>query len=172
MILFELLTKENMSEVSLDKFDRIQNVQRVYRKIDNEYVIIEDKSIMDWSLERKRAIASSLLSEDYIAYGVMENGNIIAFASMEIKVQDERIILDMMQVSRKYRRQQIGKKLFQYMKEVAKDMGAKQLYISACSSEETIKFYKSMGCEITDNPITKFAEEEPFDLQMVCAIKF
>lgn len=85
-------------------------------------------------------------------------------------MQGDRIVLDMMQVSQNYRRQGIGKKLFQQAKEKAKKIGAKQLYISAFSSEDTIKFYKLMGCKITDNPITKIAEDEPFDIQMVCDI--
>lgn len=97
----------------------------------------------------------------------MEDGNIIGFASVEKKVQDGRIILDMMHVSRNYRGQGIGKRLFQQVKERAKEIGANQLYISAFSSEDTIKFYISMGCKITDNPIIKIVEDEPFDIQMV-----
>ncbi len=170
MITFELLTKENMNENALDNYDRTQNVQRVYRKSNNEYIIVGDEWVMDWNLERKRAVAKSLFNEGYIAFGAMENGNIIGFASVEKEMQGERIVLDMMHVSRNYRGQGIGKRLFQQAKEKAKEIGAKQLYISAFSSEDTIKFYISMGCEITNNPIIKIAEDEPFDIQMVCDI--
>ena len=44
------------------------------------------------------------------------------------------------------------------------------MYISACSSEETIAFYKAMGAELTDCLIKEIAEEEPYDLQMVCYV--
>ena len=37
------------------------------------------------------------------------------------------------------------------------------MYISACSSEETIAFYKAMGAEHADCPIKEIAEEEPYD---------
>ena len=40
-------------------------------------------------------------------------------------------------------------------------------YISACSSEETIAFYRAMGAEVTDTPIKSIADAEPYDLQMV-----
>lgn len=170
MIKFELLTKEIMTENALDNYDRLQNVQRVYRKIDNEYVLVEDVGVMDWSFERKRAVAKSLFSDDYITFGAIKENEIVGFASIEKQLQGKRIVLDMMQVSRKYRGNGIGKSLFQLVKAKAKEMGAKQLYISACSSEETIEFYKSMGCKITDNPIKKIAEDEPFDLQMVCYV--
>jgi hypothetical protein len=92
MITFELLTKDNMTEHSLDDFDRTQQVHQVYRKINQEYELVKEVWIMDWSLGRKRNVA------------------------------------------------------------------------------KTIEFYKSMGCVITDNPIMEFTKEEPYDLQMVCAV--
>ncbi|ADL49944.1 GNAT family N-acetyltransferase [Clostridium cellulovorans] len=170
MIKFQLLTKENMAENALDNYDRLQNVRRVYRKIDSEYMLVEDVGIMDWSFERKQAVAKALISDDYITFGAIREDEIVGFASIEKQLQGKYIVLDMMQVSRKYRGKGMGRTLFQLVKEKAKEMGAKQLYISACASEETIEFYKSMGCKITDNPIKKIAEDEPFDLQMVCDV--
>jgi len=170
MITFELLTKENMTEYSLDDYDRTQQVHRVYRKINNEYELINDEWIMDWSLEKKRDVAKTLFIQDYIAVGAMENGRIIGFASVKRELHEDSIILDMMQVARSYRGQGIGKKLFDLAKELARKADAKQLYISAFSSEDTIAFYKSMGCVITDNPIIELVKEEPCDLQMVCAV--
>ena len=38
------------------------------------------------------------------------------------------------------------------------------------SSEETIAFYRAMGSFLAENPIEEMAEEEPFDLQMVCSV--
>ena len=170
MIRFELLTKENMTEHSLDDFDRTQQVHHVYRKTIHGYELTKEEWIMDWNLEKKRDVAKTLFSRDYISVGAMENGSIIGFSSVKRELYEERIILDMMQVSRSYRKQGIGKKLFEQAKELAKKAGAKQLYISAFSSEDTIAFYKSMGCVITDNPIMELATEEPCDLQMVCAV--
>lgn len=42
--------------------------------------------------------------------------------------------------------------------------------ITACSSEETIAFYRAMGSALASNPIKEIAEEEPFDLQMMCPV--
>jgi N-acetylglutamate synthase-like GNAT family acetyltransferase len=64
----------------------------------------------------------------------------------------------------------IGRKLFEKGKQNAKKAGAKALYISACSSEETIAFYKAMGAKLTENPIREIADEEPCDLQMICIV--
>ena len=61
-------------------------------------------------------------------------------------------------------------KLFEKGKEEARKAGAEALYISACSSEETIAFYHAMGCSLTDSPIKEIAEDEPYDLQMICPV--
>jgi predicted N-acetyltransferase YhbS len=81
------------------------------------------------------------------------------------------MILDMLHVSSDFRGQGIGKKLFEIGIEEARKAGAEALYISACSSEETIAFYKKMGCTLTVNPIKEIVEKEPFDLQMICPVK-
>ncbi len=167
MIEIQLLSQENMNRNSLDDYCRTQNVSRVYRLINGEYQLIKDEDTMDWSLEKKRSIAKELLSNKYISYGAIDEGKIIGFISLESQLRGERLVLDMMQVSRNYRGQGLGKKLFQIAKVKAKEVGAKQLYISAFSSKETIAFYKAMGCKVTDSPIESIAKSEPMDLQMI-----
>lgn len=80
------------------------------------------------------------------------------------------MILDMMHVSAEYRGQGIGRKLFNAGKKEARKAKAKALYISACSSKETIAFYKAMGAQLADHPIQQIAEDEPYDLPMICYI--
>ena len=81
------------------------------------------------------------------------------------------MIVDVMQVAADYRGRGIGRKLFDSGKGEAAKAGAEALYISACSSEETIAFYKAMGAELTDSPIREIAEDEPCDLQMICYLQ-
>lgn len=80
------------------------------------------------------------------------------------------MILDLMQVSEACRGQGIGRRLFGAGKEGSRKAGAKGLYISACSSEETIAFYSAMGASLTPPPIPEIAEDKLFDLQMVCPV--
>jgi N-acetylglutamate synthase-like GNAT family acetyltransferase len=170
MIEIKLLTKENMKENGLDDFCRTQIVKRQYKLLNGEYILVEAEWVMDWDQKRKCDVAKSLISDDYIAYGAFENDRIIGFVSVESKLRGEHLVLDNIQVSQEYRRDGLGRKLFQIAKERVKVSGAKHLYISACPSEETIHFYKAMGCKIAINPIKDIAEEEPMDVQMVCDI--
>ena len=45
------------------------------------------------------------------------------------------------------------------------------MYISACSSKETIAFYLAMDCRLADDAIPEAVEAEPFDLQLVCDVE-
>lgn len=168
MVEIQLLTKENMTERSLDNFCRTQSVKREFRLINNEYILVDCDWVMDWSLEKKQVVAKSLLSNDYTAFGVLEKGRVIGFVSVETILRGEFLVLDMIQVSQSYRNKGLGRMLFQIARTRAQEMGAKQLYISACSSEETIAFYKAMGCKLAINPITSIVEDEPMDVQMIC----
>ena len=64
----------------------------------------------------------------------------------------------------------VGRQLFEVGKEEARKAGANALYISACSSEETIAFYRAMGSSLAEKPIKEISEDEPYDLQMVCFV--
>ena len=82
------------------------------------------------------------------------------------------MVLDMIQVDRTFRGQGIGRQLFCLAVSEAKNAGAKELYISACCSEETVNFYKSMGAKVTDDPIPAISEAEPCDIQMTYNLRF
>ncbi len=170
MIRIELLSEKNFSESSLDSYARRQEVHRVYRKKDEEYVLVEMPYIEDWTLERRRQIANNISSDEYISYVALEEEKVIGFIGLKRQLLNEYMILDMMHVSAEYRGMGIGRKLFELGKEKATNRGAKALYISACSSEETIAFYKAMGAKITNHPIKEIADEEPYDLQMICVV--
>ena len=159
-----------MHSIDLDDFDRSQEVKRVYVN-DSGRLLLQDQAwTMDWSLEHKWEVAADLKSGDYIAYAVWENEKIIGFVSVAKKLTGHRMVLDIIQVDRAYRGHGIGRQLWNLAVAEAKNAGAKELYISACCSEETVNFYKAMGAKVTDDPIPEIAKAEPYDIQMVCPI--
>lgn len=156
--------------INLDDFDRSQEVNRVYVNESSKLLLKDQIWTMDWSLEHKREVAADLQSDDYIAYAVWENERIIGFVSVVKKLVGCRMVLDIIQVDRPFRGQGIGKQLFALAVAEAKNASAKELYISACCSEETVNFYKAMGAVVTDDPIPAIAETEPYDIQMTFAL--
>ena len=170
MIKIELLSAENFKLDSLDNYKRKQDVKKVYRKQNGEYILVDCVYTEDWDMEKRRSVAKDISSEDYITYLAIENDEVVGFIGLKKDLVESYMILDLMQVSAACRGQGIGRKLFDIGKEEARKAGAKALYISACSSEETIAFYKAMGAKLTDCPIKELAEAEPYDLQVVCYV--
>lgn len=81
-----------------------------------------------------------------------------------------RLIIESFHVSGDCRRRGIGRALFEAAKQEARQHGAHALYASCCSAEETIRFYAAMGFRLSPNPISSYAEDDPYDLQMECPI--
>ena len=171
MIKIELLSDTNFCIESLDLYNRKQDVNKVYRRIDGDFSLVECKYTEDWDLNKKRSVAKQISSDDHITYIALENDKVVGFIALLKQLNGPYMILDMMQVSSECRGQGIGRRLFEAGKDEARKNGAEALYISACSSEETIAFYRAMGSILASDPIKKIAEEEPFDLQMICPVR-
>lgn len=170
MIKIELLSENNFNENSLDNYVRTQNVKKVYRKQGEEYVLVDMPYVEDWSLEKKRSVAKDISSKEYISYVALDDGKVVGFIGLKNQLVGDYMILDMMHTSAEYRGKGLGGKLFELGKDAARKAGAKALYISACSSEETIAFYKAMGAVVTKDTIKEIEEDEPCDLQMSCKV--
>ena len=171
MIKIELLSETKFCIESLDLYNRKQDVNMVYRRIGGDFTLVECKYTEDWDLNKKRSVAKQISRDDYITYIALDNDKVVGFISLLKQLNGPYMILDMMQVSSECRGQGIGRRLFQAGKDEARKNGAEALYISACSSKETIAFYRAMGSDLTSDPIKEIAEEEPFDLQMICPVK-
>ena len=171
MIKNELLSDTNFCIESLDLYNRKQDVNKVYRRIDGDFSLVECKYTEDWDLNKKRSVAKQISSDDHITYIALENDKVVGFISLLKQLNGPYMILDMMQVSSECRGQGIGRRLFEAGKDEARKNGAEALYISACSAEETIAFYRAMGSNLASDPIKEIAEEEPFDLQMICPVR-
>ena len=68
LIKIELLSEKNFSINSLDSYNRKHDVNKVYRRIDGEYILIECKYTEDWDLNKKRSVAKQISSDEYITY--------------------------------------------------------------------------------------------------------
>lgn len=160
----------NGQRVILDNFDRSQEVKRIYVYENSRHILKEQTWTMDWSLDKKREVATDLASDAYIAYGIWDEEKIVGFVSVVRQLVGSRMVLDIIQVDRHYRRRGIGRQLWDLAVAEAEKAGAKELYISACCAEETVNFYQAMGAKFTEHPIPEIAEAEPYDMQMVCPV--
>lgn len=170
MIKIESLSQDNFNAYSLDFYERRQEVKRVYRKKGDGYVLVDLPYIEDWSLEKRRQVAQTISNTEHVSYITLDGSIVVGFVSLNHKLNGKLMVLEYLHVSAEYRGQGIGRKLFNLARQEAKKTGAEAIYISACSSEETVAFYMAMGAVLTKKPIKEFSENEPYDLQMVYLI--
>jgi predicted N-acetyltransferase YhbS len=106
-------------------------------------------------------------------YGFFDGLQLVAIAVLEsamIGKNKDLLQLKELHVSQGYRNLGLGKKLFELAKEMARQRGARGLYISATPSEHTIQFYMRQGCVLSAAPDPDLFAFEPEDIHLECAI--
>lgn len=162
----ELLTKNNIKEESILNFNRTQQVNEVYLKKNDRLILTKKEFVDDWNTTRRKEIARSLIDDNHISYGVFAE-KLLGFISLRKNPIEDYVILDMFHVDKYYRHRGIGKNLFLKAVLIARNTKAKALYISACSSKDTIAAYMALGCILAPTSIKEFSEDEPFDIPLI-----
>ena len=116
---------------------------------------------------RKTAIVARMV------YGAFISGMLKGFVSVEPEIfggENRYMDFSSIHVSEDMRGKGIGKALFSFAKEWAREHGAKKLYISSHSAIESQKFYEAMGCEDAVLCDQRHVEAEPYDRQLECKL--
>ena len=74
--------------------------------------------------------------------------------------------LKFLHVSKNYRKQGLGKKLFLLAAEKAIELDGKKLYISSTPSENTVDFYLHLGCVLATEIDENLFKLEPEDIHL------
>ena len=70
-------------------------------------------------------------------------------------------------VSRTYRGRGVGTRLFEAVVSLAREAGAKALYVSSAPTENTVDFYLNRGCVLAPEPDPALLAAEPDDIHLV-----
>lgn len=160
---------ERISEI--DAACYIKNAWSINRKT-REYELTEinwtDESLpngFEWHLDHfKKTIQSGGKS-----FGCFDDNTLVGYVTIDARVfgQKERyVLLDQLFVSNHYRNNGIGRKLVTLCAEQAGLSGADKIYLCAGSSEDTIAFYKKLGCRAAPEIDKELLEEDPNDIQL------
>lgn len=153
-------------------FERYQDVKKCWRKIDGEWILKDIAFVEKWGevdYEELVNYLTNTINSGGSVYAAFNNNRLIGFASLENErfgTENQYLQLSNIHVSNESRGLGIGKKLFNIMVEEAKKRGAKKLYISSHSSEETRAFYDRLGCVEAEEYNKKLVELEPCDCQL------
>jgi ribosomal protein S18 acetylase RimI-like enzyme len=175
-ISFEEILFLDLSISMFDHFNRHQNVFWCWRKKNGKWILQKIPAVEEWNKTDIISLVDSLtfkLRSGSIMLGALMDQCLVGFASVEYESfgpDYEYIQLSNLHVSFEHRRKGIGKTLFKMACNAAKRMGAKKLYISAHSSEETQAFFKSMKCVEAAYYSRELYMAEPCNCQLECVL--
>lgn len=171
-IVYRDITLDECDVDLLRTFNRYQEVNRCWRFENGEWLLKDIHFIEQWeSVDKENKISSIIwcIEHDGAAIGAFDEERIIGFATVDRNLfgrKNEYVQLGMLFISYGNRNIGIGKRLFEMSCLKAQDFGAKKLYISAHSSEESQAFYRRVGCVDAKDVNLMLAEKEPYDCQM------
>ncbi|GAB6108993.1 GNAT family N-acetyltransferase [Fusibacter bizertensis] len=194
IIEYRKLHEDEIEKELFEGFNRYQEVNKCWRKEHDQWVLKEIVFTESWDADAFEFLVKCLKNTVktggvvYVAFEVMDNfpkesdhadeteneghfveGTLIGFVSVEnvpFGSHNEYLQLSSLHTSYEKRGQGIGRRLLALASASAQEMGAKKLYISAHSSEETQTFYKSIGCVEAAQYNQKLVDEEPYDCQL------
>lgn len=104
-------------------------------------------------------------------HGAFDDTKLVGLVVLDCKrigKRKDQLQLKFLHVSNAYRNRGLGKRLFDLARAVARERGARQVYISATPSENTVNFYLRLGCQVADEPDPELLALEPEDIHLVC----
>ena len=171
----KILTQE--LDISLfSDFHRHQQVNQCWRKVNDEWIVMDNPFTEDWGEKEFRFLVECLqntIAAGGVVYGAFLDGKLKGFASIEntfFGSQKQYLELSSIHVSEDCRRSGIGRELMDAAKAWAKRQGAQKLYISAHSAVESQAFYRAMGCREAEEYNQASVEKEPCDCQLEVSV--
>jgi len=155
------------------QIDRREVIHHIYHLQDGKLILVPEYFDMQgWppgEAEHYAAVLLDCFDRGGTFWGAFKDGNIVGTAVLESKFigsKNDMLQLKFLHVSRKQRKQGLGKKLFHLAVDHARSLGAKKLYISATPSENTINFYMRFGCVPATEIDPELFSLEPEDIHL------
>jgi GNAT superfamily N-acetyltransferase len=166
----------------LGQIDRSETVSRIYSIHRGELrAEAAPHEIPNWSAERRDSDDAypnfnlgfraerlrSRLAEGWIAIGAFDRRLLVAYCELRPLLTDTTAQVAELFVTRSYRRTGIGAGLMRRMGEEARNLGARQLYVSAVPTESAVNFYLGQGFHLNPEPHPQLLALEPEDIHMI-----
>lgn len=153
--------------------DRSEIIEAVYY-LENGALVLkpEQYDMHGWppgEAEKYTAILEACYDRGGWFYALFDGKLLAGAAVLEsrfIGKNGDQLQLKFLHISRAYRKQGLGRRLFHLAADEARRRGARNLYISATPSENTIHFYLDLGCRLASQPDPELFELEPEDIHL------
>jgi len=170
-----ILLREEIAQVW--NIDRSEGVENIYR-FENGTLVLRPQHIdaPGWppgAAEKSTPILIDCFDRGGWFRGAFDDTELVGVVVLENKrigKRKDQLQLMFLHVSRPYRNSGLGTQLFKNAKAAARNMGARQLYVSATPSENTVNFYLRLGCAVAAEHDPELFELEPEDIHLECDV--
>ncbi len=174
MIVIRQLNKLEIHRIN--EIDRTERVKILYNlsggKLELESVDID---VLRWDHPDWRHDASLMkeisekLDNGGVLFGAFDKERLVGISGLGYQLIGENkdeIQMFILHVSNEYRRKGIGTKLLEECKRIAREKGARRLYISATPTESAVGFYLRHGCRLASKVDEELLALEPEDIHL------
>lgn len=120
---------------------------------------------IEWHINRFRETIQS----GGKAFGCFDEDKLVGYVTLDAKVfgiHEKYVLLDQLFTSKDYRNHGIGKELVSLCRKQAALFGAEKIYLCSASAEDTVAFYKKVGCKEAAERNEELFAEDPNDIQL------
>ena len=156
----------------IKEIDASQFIGKAWREVDGTRQLVEinyqDPDFPE-GYENHLAGLMKTITSGGSALGAFEGDRLAGFCSVNPQIfgtKSKYVLLDQIFVSLEMRGKGIGKQLFLRSVEEARKFGADKFYICAGSAEETIAYYRALGCVDAEEINSELYENDTRDIQL------
>ena len=162
----------------LAQIDRSELVEECYRLENGELILypvhFDMRGWPEGEAEENALALEKCLRRGGWLYGVFDGLALVAAVVVDNRVIHNQGLsmrqLKFLHISRDYRGQGLGVKLFALACEQGRRFGAEALYVSATESRNTVEFYQRQGCRLVDQADPELFDQEPRDIHLYCPL--
>ena len=169
-IFYRIMTLDDCDK--LNDIDASQYINNAWREVDGKRVLVPiNYQDPTWpnGFEVHYSKLRDTIENSGVSIGAFdENEKLLGFGSInniEFGKKSNYALLDQLFLSLDIRGKGIGKQIFYKCVDIAKNWHMDKILICAGSAEETVGFYRSIGCKETEELHEEFYDEDPRDLQ-------
>jgi predicted N-acetyltransferase YhbS len=170
-VIIRELVREELGDIWT--IDRSEVIDSVYHLDDGQLVLQpEHWDMRGWSPGESEAytpILRACFDRGGTFYGAYEGSELAGVAVLESQFvgrDKDQLQLKFLHVSQIHRKKGWGKILFEKAAGKARSVGAKRLYVSATPSENTVNFYRHLGCVLAEEVDPELFALEPEDIHL------
>jgi len=168
---YRILSREEIQK--LVQIDRTETIENIYHIREGKLTLKKVHwDVEEWSVQEKQkriAMLQDCYDDGDTLFGAFDGSTLVGMSVFEqhpLPSAVDRFNLAGLWVSQKYRTRGIGRTLVQLVINKARESGAKTIYISGTPSENTVRFYMSMGFRLAVPLDPDMFKREPEDIHL------